>query len=458
MKIRVLLTGALIFSFFLSAQTPIQNNSKIDSLISVCMNSRRNPVDFKANALKLLEVSKLENNTKGALAANQFLSRIALGQMQYQDAYNYCREAIKLAKTSKNDGAYHAITNTLAQVHFQTKYYDSALYYFRGNLSFLKNEARQKFQYYQTQRNIGNIFLRENKLDSAQYYLQAALKGFNAINNKMFSAQTYNMLAEVDLIKKNYDAALTKASKSLELTKAINFKPNLAYTYNLLGRIYDDKGDADQAETYFDLAEKSKIRPPKGSAIDASWRAKETSIADHKSKRINRLTTEKAFYQSNLFMALVILIGLGVIVFLLYKKNKISKREVAQLQNQLDEFNVRYKKLQNKTRESTAETHRLELPSGKLIVLEEVVYLKSDAHYVEIYLEETELPLVERISLSKLLKLLPNDGFIRTQKSYAVNIHKIKIINSTQLMMQNGTWVKLSPNYKAALKERLHAN
>ena len=455
-RILFVFTCFILFSAGLNAQRIA--DPEIDSLVQRSLQSQRNPEDFRQNAQTLLEVSKQKDNLRGQLAANQFLSRVALRSQNYQEAFSYCQDAIKLAKQADNPNAYHAITNTLASVHFQTKYYDSALFYYRDNLAFFKNEARQKFLYYQTKRNIGNIYLRKNELDSAEYYLNDALKGFEAINNKMFAAQTYNMLSEISLMNKKYDTAFALAGKSLELTKAINFRPNLATTYNLLGRISDEKGDADAAESYFDLAEKSKMPIPKGAAIDGSWVAKEQSVRKHKNKRIDTLNSEKSFYRSNLFIAFVVLVFLAAISVFFYRKNKNTKKEVGQLQKKLDDFNIAYEKLKSKNSGNTLENKRLELPSGKLLNLEDVVYLKSDAHYVEIYLEETEGALLERISLTKILDLLPDDGFIRTQKSYAVNIHKIKIINATQLMMTNGVWVKLSPNYKAKLKTRLHAN
>ena len=45
--------------------------------------------------------------------------------------------------------------------------------------------------------------------------------------------------------------------------------------------------------------------------------------------------------------------------------------------------------------------------------------------------------------------------FVRVHRSYIVNIYKIKIINSTKLMLDEGTWINLSRTYKKQLKELL---
>lgn len=460
-KKSIFFSGAFFFLLCVSTNAQIKTQQTVDSLIAICLKNRRNIAAFKKNATALLSLSKKTNNTKGLLSANQFLSRIELGAQHYQEAYQYCHSALEAAKKEHNTNAYHAISATLAMVHFQTKYYDSAMYYYRGNLAFFKNKSIQKFQYYQTQRDIGNVFTRLKKLDSAQYYLKNALTGFKSIHNDLFVAQTYNMLAEIDFLNKDYNKALDFANQSLAISKAIHFRPNLATTYNLLGRIYDEIGNTAQADKYFDLANKTSTRPPKGSAYDASWAAREKSIKRHKDERINTLKNQQVFYRYDLFIALLTLIVLIVVVKILYNRNTIKKQEIVQLQQKLNSFNRAYKALKKeqstsaKTKTKT-KTQRIEVPSGKLLKLEDIVYLKSDAHYIEIYLENEKTPLLERISLTKLLQLLPKDGFIQTQKSYAVNIHKIKIINTTQIMMISGIWVKLSPKYKAELKARLN--
>ena len=88
-----------------------------------------------------------------------------------------------------------------------------------------------------------------------------------------------------------------------------------------------------------------------------------------------------------------------------------------------------------------------------------LAYIKSQGNYACFYIYNNK-KLEEQVLRNTLgnitndLKQYPN--FIRCHKSYIVNIQKIKIINSTKLMLEDGTWLNLSRTYKPILKEILH--
>lgn len=111
------------------------------------------------------------------------------------------------------------------------------------------------------------------------------------------------------------------------------------------------------------------------------------------------------------------------------------------------------KEIENKKQSSN---ERLLLKNGNVLNSNDILYIKSDGHYVEIFTEKINRPIIERNTLKGLLKALPIFNFVRTHKSYIVNIYKIKIINSKELMLQNGEWIKLSRIYKQQLEEILH--
>ncbi len=153
-------------------------------------------------------------------------------------------------------------------------------------------------------------------------------------------------------------------------------------------------------------------------------------------------------------------ISLGLEVFVLtyfifsrLRKEKLYiselEIEVAQLQEKLDE-------LKNRTQDVSIVNELIHLKSKAVINSVDILYIKSDGHYVEYHLENKNTPEVDRNSLTEVLQQLPSSSFIRTHKSYIVNIYRIKIINSTKLMLDNGIWLNLSRTYKKQLKEILH--
>ncbi|MFC5046213.1 LytR/AlgR family response regulator transcription factor [Aquimarina hainanensis] len=127
------------------------------------------------------------------------------------------------------------------------------------------------------------------------------------------------------------------------------------------------------------------------------------------------------------------------------------KTEVGVLQEKLDTLKSQYNK-----NEKSQINELIHLKSKAVLNSIEILYIKSDGHYVEYYTEHKKNPEIDRNSLTEVLKQLPSSSFIRVHKSYIVNIYRIKIINSTKLMLDNGVWLNLSRTYKQQLKDILN--
>ncbi|HLT54226.1 MAG TPA: hypothetical protein VKZ97_10055 [Flavobacteriaceae bacterium] len=97
-------------------------------------------------------------------------------------------------------------------------------------------------------------------MDSANYYLQQAQKGFKELNNHRFIAQNLNLLGEVQLQSKHYDTALKYVDSSLTLANENDLKFLLPSNYALLSRIYSNMGNPEKAKEYSDLAHANRPR------------------------------------------------------------------------------------------------------------------------------------------------------------------------------------------------------
>jgi DNA-binding LytR/AlgR family response regulator len=131
----------------------------------------------------------------------------------------------------------------------------------------------------------------------------------------------------------------------------------------------------------------------------------------------------------------------------MYRKYRKSQKEVRQLQKRIDK--LRHNKVHRSSKS-------ISLKNKTVLDSKDILYIKSDGHYVEYHLEDKTSPIVERRSLTKTLENLPENEFTRVHKSYVVNLYRLKIINSTQLMLDTGEWIPLSRTYKPALKELLN--
>lgn len=76
---------------------------------------------------------------------------------------------------------------------------------------------------------------------------------------------------------------------------------------------------------------------------------------------------------------------------------------------------------------------------------EDIVYIKSDHVYIELYTNNGEKHLI-RESLSNFLERLPND-FYRTHRSYVVNLNYLEAINSVEVQLSRAS-VPISKTYR----------
>lgn len=119
------------------------------------------------------------------------------------------------------------------------------------------------------------------------------------------------------------------------------------------------------------------------------------------------------------------------------------------------------KKLQMENDNSIDQLNKLKLIVSKdhivlkdksKVFLSELVYIKSDDHYINIFSLDGKKQFV-RGKLSQVkLELPPN--FIQSHRSYIVNSNFIKQTSYSTIILKNGTRIPISRTYSKAFKER----
>jgi len=87
------------------------------------------------------------------------------------------------------------------------------------------------------------------------------------------------------------------------------------------------------------------------------------------------------------------------------------------------------------------------------IVFKDILYIKSDNVYIEIYTNEKMH--VIRSTLKDFLTKLPQDDFYRTSKSYIINIKHVQALNSRDVII-NDKLIPISKEYKSIIQKRLN--
>ena len=85
----------------------------------------------------------------------------------------------------------------------------------------------------------------------------------------------------------------------------------------------------------------------------------------------------------------------------------------------------------------------------------EIYYIEATGNYLKLYTSKGML--LHRQTVKELIDTLPGVHFIRTHKSYVVNMEHISRIETHQLTIDNQQ-IPLSPNYRAEVWDRLGIN
>ncbi len=87
------------------------------------------------------------------------------------------------------------------------------------------------------------------------------------------------------------------------------------------------------------------------------------------------------------------------------------------------------------------------------IVFKDILYVKSDNVYIEIY--TTGKTYVIRSTLKDFLKKLPKKYFMRTSKSYIINVKHVQAMNSRDVIIDD-KMIPVSKEYKPIIQEMLN--
>lgn len=299
------------------------------------------------------------------------------------------------------------------------------------------------------------------------------------------SAPIFNGMAQTMVKTENLKKGLFYTLKAIGIKKKSGVIKGIAIQYNNVGDIYIKTSNYPMAIIYLDSAllkattarQKFEILKNLQKAHKANSNLERSLFYANKyielKDSVNEVLTQKEIaelgikYQTtkqnefihqlqNLSLiykgAILILLVFGLYISAtFFKKNKIQKKELKILQKEFGLFKEKQARLKK-----NISNDLIHLKSKAVISIKDLLYVKSDGHYVEYYLEDKPKPEIDRNSLNSVLTQLPEASFFRIHKSHIVNIHRIKIINSTKVMLDNGVWINLSRTYKQALKDVLH--
>ena len=81
------------------------------------------------------------------------------------------------------------------------------------------------------------------------------------------------------------------------------------------------------------------------------------------------------------------------------------------------------------------------------INLDDVLYIEGVKDYVKIYFDNGDKPVMSLMNMKRIEESLPSPEFMRTHRSYIVNMMKVKVIDRLRIVF-NKVYIPISDSYK----------
>ncbi|PZD77024.1 LytTR family transcriptional regulator [Mesonia sp. K7] len=406
-------------------------------------NDYKTAIDLYQKAIRIYDSLGIEKNK-----TSTFLNiGIAQGLLNdYHQSNQSFQEVIQISKKYGNERDEYRAYNNLAVNLTNQKAYDSSLQYLYKLIPYYKKNKVKKAEYLAYQ-NIGKNYAKLNKIDSASINYDRAYRGYKKMGYQFGLGQIHNLKGNLLQSTEDHTTAIKHLDSSVIYAKQVNHQGLLNDNYVALSKSYEELNDFEKAHRY--LTEARKLE----NETYTSENAKNLNeiLTKHqvqeKDEEISSLSKSKILYQSNFYIAIVAVILICLLCYYYWKRNKQQNKELTELREELEDFQTE--------RKQAHVSNLLHLKSKAILKIEQLMYVKSDGHYLEFYSEGNAKPEVDRNTLKEIKETLEHEGFAQIHKSYLLNLKYIRILNSTRLMLQDGTWLPLSRTYKPNIKKIL---
>jgi serine phosphatase RsbU (regulator of sigma subunit) len=187
-------------------------------------------------------------------------------------------------------------------------------------------ESQDKNLIYKPLTNIGQVYFKLGKLDSAELFIGECIQISEETGNKFGIASGLLNLSEVYLAKKDYEQAAAQANRALLIGQGAKALPVIRNAYNNLTNIYEQAGDLAAA-----LRSHRNYKAAEDSLLNRNSRRQKSETearyeAAKKELEFTKLQQENEFRQLVVLSLLLVIALAAVAVALLINRNMLKQR------------------------------------------------------------------------------------------------------------------------------------
>ncbi len=223
-------------------------------------------LDFYSKAETLAAQQNLQQGLSKALL---YQANSHWFQGNYQKAFRFQKESLKIAETEKDKRQQAFIYNTLGLIHWTLNDSERALEHLNHSLE-LAEEIRSTLDVASANNNIGLVYRKDKKYETSIEYFNKALKKDKELKSKWGQGYTHRNLGMSYMRLGQLDQAEPHIMQAIELSREIGNKTNLVKSMLEAGHLALEKNTCDKAIVIFqqtgELAKKLNIP-------EVHWRA-----------------------------------------------------------------------------------------------------------------------------------------------------------------------------------------
>ena len=372
---------------------------------------------------------------------------------QHNTALKWFKKAYDDAKIYKNQRLVIKATNNLANHYKTLENFAESKIYFDKLLN--REDGLNKFYKSLLYQNLAEIAIYESDLKLATKYLNIAQPLIENGSNVERKIQLYSVASKLEKTKGSLLKSLKKIDLAINLAQSHQLLNRLFPLYLRKAEIHKQLQQFQPAATFYEKYAKLKDSLQQVQKIKVIQDTVAKYELDEREKDMKEYLIREKGLKNNLFItggiAILFMLG-GAFSYKRYLSIKLKNKAI---EERAAEQIGKLEKLQHQLQENNTDK-KIKLTGNHFISCNELIYVKSENHYLNYYVEGRKTPLVERQSLSELLEELEDCGFVRVHRSYIINTQKVKSVKSRWIILKQTVEVPFSRNYKKRLKEQKH--
>lgn len=329
-----------------------------------------NTSDYAEALNKLLEARYICEKSKMPKELSNINLKLALlytNRKQFKSALEYLSKASRIKDSLQISDLEYSLNQTSGYVYKDMEKYQEALGFFKNAYqNLLKKKAAHQLS--TTSYYIGSTFAALSQRDSALMYFRRSL----SFQSKFHEGRVYYGLASIFKDSNKLDSAIFYAKKALTRSNENQLLPVTVLSAQLLSELYEKKNDLKEALYYNKIATAEKdslfnqeqVRQIERLAYDA----KERELMTQRRIEIHQADLEDKIKIYGLSTLLFVVL---LVLFFLYRNNKIKHKANQILHNQKEEIDTQRAKAEKALQDLKATQAQL-IQSEKLASLGEL--------------------------------------------------------------------------------------